>query len=296
MASSGPFFSIIVPTYNREAFIGKTLRSIIAQSHANFEIIVVDDGSKDNTQQVVEGIGDPRIHYYLKDNGERGAARNYGIARAKGEYITFIDSDDVLYPNHFEEAARLIQSNPEVTVVHLAYEYRDTEGKLLSTKTHEPNLNEQLIRGNVISCIGIFIKQGILGGDLLFSENRALSGTEDWLLWLRLAARQQFAHSNTITACMINHDSRSVLNYDEEAMLTRTQLLMEGLRNDPVFMQKLGPQLPRIEAHMLSYIAMHLILGRSKQKAFSYWLKAVKLDGGEFFTRRTLALFKRMIS
>ncbi len=288
-------FSIIVPTYNRETFIGKTIQSILAQTYPHFEIIIVDDGSKDNTEAVVAAFADPRVQYHRKQNGERGAARNYGIAKATGGFITFVDSDDLLYPHHFEEAVKLISAQPQVEVFHLAYEYRDTEGKLLSTKTHEKDLNEQLIRGNVISCIGIFIKQGILGGDLLFSENRTLSGTEDWLLWLRLAARYPFGHSNTITACMINHDSRSVLNYDEEAMLTRTRLLMEGLRADAVFVQQLGKHLCRIEAHMLSYIAMHLMLNKEKGKALGYWRKAVSMHIGELFTRRTLAIAKRLV-
>jgi len=295
MPSKAVLFSIIVPTYNREAFIGKTIASILAQTHQLFEIIIVDDGSKDQTEAVVKAFHDPRIHYYLKENGERGAARNYGIARAKGDYITFIDSDDVLYPNHFEEALKVIETGKHTDVFHLAYEYRDTEGKLLSTKTHTANLNEQLVRGNVISCIGIFIKQGILGGDLLFSENRVLSGTEDWLLWLRLAARYTMGHSNTITACMINHDSRSVLNYDENAMLVRTQLLLEGLRDDDVFMKNMGHHLTRIEAHMLSYISMHLVLGKDKKKAWSYFLQAIKLDRSELFTLRALAIAKRLV-
>ncbi|CAN5454474.1 glycosyltransferase [soil metagenome] len=295
MPSKDVLFSIIVPTYNREVFIGKTIASILAQTYQRFEIIIVDDGSKDNTAAVVKAFNDPRIHYYLKENGERGAARNYGIARTTGDYITFIDSDDVCYPNHFEVALGVIEAGKNTEVFHLAYEYRDTEGNLLSTKTHDKDLNEQLVRGNVISCIGIFVKHGILGGDLLFSEKRTLSGTEDWLLWLRLAARYTFGYSNTVTACMINHDSRSVLNYDEQEMVVRTTLLMEGLRNDAVFVSKMGKHLQRIEAHMMSYMALHLALSGDKKMALNYFAKAIKLDVGELLTRRTLAIAKRLI-
>jgi glycosyltransferase involved in cell wall biosynthesis len=295
MPSKDILFSIIVPTYNRETFIEKTIRSILAQTYPHFEIIIADDGSKDNTEAVVKAINDERIAYYRKENGERGAARNFGIARAKGDFVTFIDSDDVLYPNHFEEAIKLLKANPMAEVFHLAYEYRDTEANLLDTKKHWRNFNEQLIRGNIISCIGIFIKQGILAGDLLFSENRTLSGTEDWLLWLRLAARYKFHYSNTITACMINHDSRSVLNFDEQAMLTRTNLLMQGLKADDKFMAVYSHYLGRIEAHMLSYIALHLQLSQQKKDAWAYFTKAIKLDIRELFTRRSLAILKRQL-
>jgi glycosyltransferase involved in cell wall biosynthesis len=295
MPSKDILFSIIVPTYNRETFIEKTIRSILAQTYPHFEIIIADDGSKDNTEAVVKAIDDNRITYYRKENGERGAARNFGIARAKGDFVTFIDSDDVLYPNHFEEAIKLLSTHPTADVFHLAYEYRDTEANLLDTKKHWRNFNEQLIRGNVISCIGIFIKKGILIGDLLFSENRTLSGTEDWLLWLRLAARYKFYYSDTITACMINHDSRSVLNFDEQAMLARTNLLMEGLKTDDKFMAAYGHYLGRIEAHMLSYIALHLQLSQQNKDAWAYFTKAIKLDARELFTRRSLAILKRQL-
>lgn len=288
-------FSIIVPTYNREDFIEKTIKSILAQTYQHFEIIIADDGSTDNTKAVVSAIDDARIGYYIKENGERGAARNFGIAKATGDFITFIDSDDVLYPNHFEEAVKLLSTNPQAIVFHLAYEYRDEHGKLLATKTHDQNFNEQLIRGNVISCIGIFIKKGVLAGDLLFSENRALSGTEDWLLWLRLAARYKLYYSDTITACMINHDSRSVLNFNEHDMLTRTNLLLQGLKADEVFMQVYGHYLPRIEAHMLSYIALHLQLSNQKKQAWTYFKKAIGLDYKELFTRRALSIVKRQM-
>ena len=78
MRETSPFFSIIIPTYNRAALIGKTLRSVQEQSFKSFEVIVVDDGGKDDTKEVLLGLEDDRICYYWKENGERGAARNFG--------------------------------------------------------------------------------------------------------------------------------------------------------------------------------------------------------------------------
>lgn len=292
MPNPQPLFSIIVPTYNREKLIGKTLDSILSQSFADFEVLVIDDGSKDGTEGVVGAINDARLSYFKKENAERGAARNYGIKKARGQYITFVDSDDLLYANHFDEAAKYLQTHTNAPVFHLAYEYRDTEGKLLATQTHWKNLNRQLVYGNVISCIGIFIKREILKDDLVFSEERALSGTEDWLLWLRLAARFSFGYSNEVTACMINHESRSVLNYDEESMRLRTELLLQNLRADQIFMNAMGRYLPIIEAHMYSYMAIHLAMSGKKGDALRYFWKALIQNPGEFFTRRTLAIGK----
>lgn len=287
-------FTIIIPTYNRSAFIKGTIQSVLDQSFSNFEIIVVDDGSKDDTETVVQSINDERVAYYKKENGERGAARNYGIARAKGEYITFLDSDDQLYPHHFQEAERVVTSLGSPEMFRLAYEYKTPEGKVLSKKYHGKNINKQLVRGNIFSCIGVFVKREILQ-QINFSENRKLSGTEDWLLWLRLAARYRIYGSNTITAAMINHDMRSVLNYDEAEMLTRTRLLMESLRNDKVFVQNMGHYLNRIEAHMLSYIAIHLALSGKKNRAWYYLRKTLSKSVPEFFTRRTLAIIRHCV-
>src|SRR5687767_9278561 len=95
-----PVFSIVIPTYNRAHLIKKTIESVLAQDFADFELLVVDDGSKDDTESVVSSFTDKRVHYFKKQNGERGAARNFGAARAKGSYLNFFDSDDLLYRNH----------------------------------------------------------------------------------------------------------------------------------------------------------------------------------------------------
>lgn len=289
-----PKYSIIIPTYNRADFIATTINTVLAQTYQNFEVIVVDDGSKDNTEAIVEMITDERVSYYKKENGERGAARNFGIDKAQGEYVTFLDSDDQLYPYHFEEAEKIVAAHNGPDMFRLAYEYKTPEGVTLSTQKHGSNINKELTRGNFMSCMGVFIKRQALA-EVRFSENRKLSGTEDWLLWLRLAARCKIFGRNTITAAMINHEMRSVLNYDEQEMLTRTNLLMEGLKQDDVFVKNMGQYLLRIEAHMLSYIAIHLAISGQKAKALSYLVKAGKMDLGELFTKRTLAIVKAVL-
>jgi glycosyltransferase involved in cell wall biosynthesis len=97
-----PFFSIIIPTYNRAHLIGNTIQSVLSQSYPHFEIIVVDDGSTDNTEDVIASFDSPKIRYIKIKNSERGYARNYGAKQAKGEWLYFLDSDDKLYPNHLE--------------------------------------------------------------------------------------------------------------------------------------------------------------------------------------------------
>src|SRR5688500_3798223 len=93
-------FSIVIPTYNRSVFIKKIVDCFINQSYSNFELIVVDDGSTDDTGKVLENITDSRIRYYWKENGERGAARKFGALMSKGDYINYFDCDDIAYSNH----------------------------------------------------------------------------------------------------------------------------------------------------------------------------------------------------
>ena len=95
--------SIIVPTYNRGHLIGETIQSVIDQSYKNWELIIVDDGSKDNTKERIEGFNDDRLRYYFIEHcGIIGAVRNRGMNNARGEYIAFLDSDDLWQPDKLD--------------------------------------------------------------------------------------------------------------------------------------------------------------------------------------------------
>lgn len=96
-----PFFSVIIPTYNRSNFIVATITSVLEQNFEDFEVLVIDDGSTDNTKEIIERIlqKDKRVKYFYKTNAERGAARNFGVQESNGKFLIFLDSDDLFY--HF---------------------------------------------------------------------------------------------------------------------------------------------------------------------------------------------------
>jgi GT2 family glycosyltransferase len=106
--SAAPFFSVVIPVYNRAGALRDALCSVLAQSEQDFEIVVVDDGSRDDPKAVIDALDDPRIHYIRQANGGGGAARNTGIARASGAYIAFLDSDDTFLPHHLAAARKLL--------------------------------------------------------------------------------------------------------------------------------------------------------------------------------------------
>lgn len=103
-----PLFSVIIPVYNRADVLADAIQSVLAQSLQDFEIVVVDDGSRDNPRAVAESFADPRIRFHAQANGGGGAARNAGIDLARGRYVAFLDSDDRYLPAHLETMRDLL--------------------------------------------------------------------------------------------------------------------------------------------------------------------------------------------
>ena len=104
-----PFFSVVIPVYNRAALVGDTIKSVLAQTDQDFEIVVVDDGSSDDPAAVVTAFGDPRIVFLRQENGGGGKARNTGIDAARGQFIAFLDSDDQFLPHHLAAMRKLLE-------------------------------------------------------------------------------------------------------------------------------------------------------------------------------------------
>ncbi|MDY0093817.1 MAG: glycosyltransferase family A protein [Candidatus Vecturithrix sp.] len=140
MLKTSTKISIIIPTYNYGSYISQTLSRIIEQTHENVEIIVVDDGSTDNTRSIVESIGDRRIRYIHQLNRGACAARNRGIEEANGDYLLFHDADDLIEPRHLEKYLMVAIENPGSNVYGSSAKIKleDAEIKVLSTKGRCP--------------------------------------------------------------------------------------------------------------------------------------------------------------
>lgn len=108
-----PKVSVVIPTYNRAHTLGRALKSVLAQTFQDFEIVVVDDGSNDDPKSVCESFGDPRIHYLRQDNRGGGAARNAGIDAARGRFVAFLDSDDEFLPDHLKRMHQLLSASDD---------------------------------------------------------------------------------------------------------------------------------------------------------------------------------------
>lgn len=295
MSNKPVLFSIIIPTYNRGSFIENTIRSVQRQLNQHWQLIVVNDGSTDDTELKVTAIADDRITYVLIPNSERGAARNTGISRATGDYICFLDSDDQLLPHHLAEAQDFINMHPDAKIFHMGYEIKDAKGMVLySSKNLPPVLNNQLKHNNIISPNGIFIGADVARHNL-FIENRELAGTEDYELWLRLAARYPIYHHSAITSILNDHDQRSMKEDDMHKLEKRILLFLQYIDQNPEVKKWLG-KVARFKSLRYSYIALHASLSKQKKMAFNYLLKALHTWPPLIITRRFLVILKHLIA
>ncbi len=290
-----PLFSVIIPTYNRAGFITRTLNSVLSQTWPHFEVLVVDDGSTDNTGEVVRSINSPKVRYFKKENGERAAARNYGTARATGDYVTFLDSDDLLYPHYLQNAAESIYRYASPPFLHLAYEVTDSHGnskvKVDSLKSDDISI---FIKGNPLSCAGCFLRKDT-AARFRFNEDRQLSGSEDWELWVRVAANCGLKTDNRVSAALVDHESRSVVQYPEDMLLKRKELALQYAFADKVVKEKFGRYYRQTESYWDSYIALHLILSRQNKKGMKYFYRSVLNHPPSLFERRTLGIVKHSL-
>lgn len=293
--SDFPFFSVIIPCYNRGHLIAETIYSVLTQTEPDFEIIIIDDGSTDNTEEVIHNISDPRLQYYYQENAERGAARNKGVRESRGRYITFLDSDDRFFPNHLSVVKKKLSEEP-VPFYFQPYCLMNSEGReLKSIPQIRKNPNLMLVKsGNFLSCHGVFLQKN-LALQNPFNEDRELAGSEDYELWLRIAAREVLVAGKEVTSALILHDERSVFNFDSDPLIKRKEKMISYLRHDESFMSRFGRYFHYVESGAFSYVALHLPLNRkTRNKRIYYWWCAAKSRPLFLFSRRSMVILRQI--
>ena len=287
-------FSIIIPTYNRADFLKEVLQTVLFQSYPFFEVIIVDDGGNDNTESVVKAFEDNRIRYFKKGNEERAAARNFGTMKSVGKYITFLDSDDILLPNHFENAKLFISRNNYPDWFHLPYAILDRGNVVFDTSVLTATNGEELLNGNFLSCMGVFLKRDIALQNL-FNEDRDLSGSEDHELWMRIAARHELKVGKSLSSVLVQHDSRSVMEIIPSKLINRQNLFLKYVFGDSLTSKFIGENSKRVYCNSYSYVSLHLALtGKNKILSFSYFLRSVIIYPKFLFQRRASAIIKHL--
>ena len=291
--NSKPFFSIVIPTYNRAHLIGNTIQSLLAQTFTDFEIIVVDDGSTDDTEKLIGEMDDVRIRYYKKTNGGVSSARNYGITYCQGEFVNFFDSDDLAYPNHLQEADTFIKANPQAKIILFDFEWGDfakKDVKEVVMRYNDPNT--AILKLNYPSTNCVFLHKSIFE-DIRFNESLTIA--EDWEFWLKNSVRHKFYLGKVKTSYFVDHQERSVRNFNLNNLLNQKRTLINSLKNDPLFYSANVASLSRIDAHMSSYIAIHGAIEGKKASVIDLFFKSLLLDPASIFSNRSLAIIKHLL-
>ena len=265
------------------------------QENKFFELIIVDDGSTDDTEEIVSAFKDDRIKYFKKSNAERAAARNYGVRKAQGDYITFLDSDDLLKQNHLSEAICFLSSFADVALFHLGYDVINPDGTIIHPWKALPDpVNDKLVEGNFLSCLGVFVKKEILLQHP-FNEDRELSGSEDYELWIRLAARFPIRTHAVVTASLVNHETRSVLQIDHTRLMKRISLAKEYIGKDLQVRTTYGSKIKKIFAYLDLYAALHLAMAGHRVIAWKFLIQSALQSPSIVSNYRFLVVIKKLI-
>ena len=221
------FVSVIIPAYNAELYIVRAIESVLAQTYRDLEIIVVDDGSADNTASIARQFEDS-IHYVYQSNRGLAAARNTGIRHAHSDIIALLDADDLWEPEFLEVMTGLLEQNPQAAGVYCGFQYIDSQGNIVG----KPNLtvvppegfhNIQLIQGNWLSACGVLFHKHLAEEVGLFDES--LRALEDADLWIRLSADRPFVGLPRALVKYRRHDSN--MSKDPQHMIKAKSRVME---------------------------------------------------------------------
>ncbi|MFT4599943.1 MAG: glycosyltransferase involved in cell wall biosynthesis [Arenicella sp.] len=285
-----PFFSIVIPTFNRQEIISGTIDSVISQDFDGWELIIVDDGSTDDTKAVIEKYRDQRIQYIHQENAERGAARNRGSKLAKGKYVFFLDSDDLIYPNHLSHAhEKLLQlKNPEF--FHSRYEEILGDQKIQVPKLNQTSIKSIIEKRNMFAC-QFFLRKDI-ALDTPFNEHADVKIGEDWEVVLKIAARYPLNLSNKVTAAIVQHDCRSMVLADANQIIKSKEQIVESLSADERISQKV---INNFEAELTTLAALSCALQGEKKRAWCLFWIGNRKSGKQIFSRRFLAIIKHIL-
>jgi len=199
--------SVIIPTYNRSSLVKDAVCSVLAQTEPDLEVIVVDDGSTDDTREVVEDLQDGRVNYFYKVNGGPASARNYGLSRAKGDYIAFLDHDDLWPENYLEVMLSRLANNSEFRAAYSPITVIYPDGrKVKSYKKPEGKsgwITLDLFKHGFVWTSAALIWREVLE-NFAFDESLKRS-YEDGDFFLRLSTRSQFLFVGDVEAIRREH-------------------------------------------------------------------------------------------
>ncbi|HZW62183.1 MAG TPA: glycosyltransferase family 2 protein [Flavobacteriaceae bacterium] len=274
-----PYFSVVIPLYNKENYIEKTLHSVLNQAFQDFEVIVVNDGSTDKSPEKVRAFKDSRIRLISIENSGVSHARNTGILEAKADFIAFLDADDLWEKNHLKDLLQLIQNFPNCGLYATAYVKKSGE-RFLECKFKDipkgfewsgivQNYFESSIYNSIAWASAVAIPKNTFETIGLFDDTITLGAGEDTDMWIRIALKHPIAFSNKVSA---------IHNLHAENRLSNTNTNLRHFINLDNYesIAKSNPSLKRyLDINRFS-IGLKYILSSNKEKGRSYFEKIDK--------------------
>lgn len=271
--------SAIIPAYNCEDYIKETIESVFSQTYRDIELIVVDDGSSDKTGEIAKSFGSRLKYLHQSKNTGPSGARNRGIDQAKGEYIAFLDHDDIWLPNKIEEQLKLLEGSKDLALVYCNGYNVNLSGREMDTlfdiaKPYRGFVFEQLILDNFIPTSSVVVKKNILDEVGGFNERFLIS--QDFELYLRIA---QFHKVDFADAPLFKHRlyPGSASNKKRKVLLDDTISITKFYREKVShYNLPLAQKLDRRIAKYMFYRAIWSLEHTSKREAFRHYLGCLK--------------------
>lgn len=218
---SKPLVSVVIPSYNRADYVPMTLDSVLAQSFEDFELVFIDDGSTDQTKEIVEAYAqkDSRVKYFHQENSERAVARSYGISLAQGKYICLVDSDDLWYPEKLAEQLKVMEEHPHVVLCYASVNRIDFDNERVQAAARQQQgssgyVFEDLLMRNFIPSVTPMIRAEVAKN--IGSQVTEFIPYEDWDFWLRISKEGEFYHIEKPLGDYRLHPGQSVKNVNAE--------------------------------------------------------------------------------
>lgn len=282
-----PLVSVIIPVYNGSRYIASAIESVFSQSYQNIEIIVVNDGSRDDTYEKIKPYLD-RLKYIYQKNCGASAARNKGIMNSAGEYVAFLDHDDIWLPEKIKTQIKYMSEHPEIGMVHSGCGFIDSDGKHLDGINWaigiEGKCFKELFIKNRIMMPTAFIRKTCFNKIGLFAED--IRYCDDRELWMRLSREFPIGYINKLLAYYRIHDSNMTRNKIEH-LNYRLKMYKKMLRMYPDTWTTVGKS-DVIKCLFNNTYSLADLCYKSDNylKAVLYYLKALLLSPLEFFLKR----------
>lgn len=272
-----PLVSVVVPTYNRARFLGSTLDSISAQTLYDFEVIVMDDGSTDDTRQML-GRRPEVIRYLRQEHQGAAAARNHAIAEANTPLVAFLDSDDIWLPEFLAEVTQAVLDHPEAAMAYSDFKTIDAHGTVL--RGHRKRQHGGSVTAPLFASIFIHTSCVVARREALLEAggfNEGLEAAEDYDLWLRMSLHRPFVSVPKILCYRRSHDGSLSRNGSVQNLIRKARLLEEfyqrhgdGRIPEPLARRRLAKTLytaGKATARQMDFTESATLLGRSLEYA-----------------------------